>query len=947
MDNKLFKHIIISILTIFLLSFNLHKVYSQIFSAEQNPPSIKWKQINSPNFQIIYPTEIEKEAQRMANTLEHIVSEVSKSLNIKPRKISIILQNQSVISNGFVQLAPRRSEFFTTSPQNIDFQDWLNSLAIHELRHVVQFDKISPKLKAPFFEELALAFFGISLPPWFYEGDAVGIETALSHAGRGRLPDWELYIKTNTLSSKKYSYSKNYLGSFKDRTPGYYQLGYFMTSKLRRDYGEGIMDSILTHISRNPLRPYNLSNSIKKFTGMNSRALHDSTIKEIKILWENQVEKVNPKFYPRLNNRKDSLPTDYLFPVRVSEDKILSLKQSLTQTPSLVIISKNGEEKTIKKIGYQTEPNFNYAAGKIVWDELRFDKRFFKRSYNVINILDLESREFKQITHKTRLFSPSLSADGKKIVAVMIEEDNRSLLVELKSESGEIINRYPPSINQALQMPSYNKTGDKVICSVSSNLGSSLLEFNLNDGSYKLLLPFDKQQISRPVYTNNKILFRAHYNGINNIYSLDPSTNKISTLTNVKFGASSPSYHPETQSILFSNYQSLGYDISIIPFEINAQNNATPTNTFIDYAAPIVLQESNANLTDTIPEIKYESKSYKKLNNLFYFHSLSPIIENGNDNGDLKLGIKFKSNNKLNTFDFYTGYLYNSSLRKNEYLAGISFKKYYPILDLKYLNRGQVYNFSQNNKLIPVNWREDFFEMDVHLPFTLNRLNKNLILGIISSTSFTSRYEIQNKPDNFIEELSFPIKYTAYFRHKTQKSSRDIAPKWGQQIIISYFHMPFESQLKGSLFAFRSIFNSPGILDNHSFQASFNYQKSSGAYDFNIEIPRVSGYNNLATSEKLRNTLLLDYNFPIFYPDYEIGPIAYIKRIKGGIFADFENIGKTSKFEARSYGLELSADMNLMRFLLPEFELKGKLIFAEELSIKRPIFELGFSYSID
>ena len=69
MDNKLYKYLIIKIINIFILSFNLNNVYSQIFSAEQNPPSIKWKQINSPNFQITYPTEIEKEAQRMANTL--------------------------------------------------------------------------------------------------------------------------------------------------------------------------------------------------------------------------------------------------------------------------------------------------------------------------------------------------------------------------------------------------------------------------------------------------------------------------------------------------------------------------------------------------------------------------------------------------------------------------------------------------------------------------------------------------------------------------------------------------------------------------------------------------------------------------------------------------------------------------------------------------------------
>jgi len=135
---------------------------------------------------------------------------------------------------------------------------------------------------------LALAIFGISLPPWFYEGDAVGMETALSHAGRGRLPDWELIFKTNTLSTLPYSYSKNYFGSLKDFTPGYYQLGYFMTTKLRRDYGTNIIDSILSRVGRNPLRPYNLSNSIKKFTGLNSRLLHDSTVVELKAFWQKQ-----------------------------------------------------------------------------------------------------------------------------------------------------------------------------------------------------------------------------------------------------------------------------------------------------------------------------------------------------------------------------------------------------------------------------------------------------------------------------------------------------------------------------------------------------------------------------------------------------------------------------------------------------------------------------------
>src|SRR5690606_25857160 len=118
---------------------------------------------------------------------EYIRRRVSRSLEKGPAKISIFLQNQGTTANGFVTLSPRRSEFFAIPPQEFDYQDWLNSLAVHELRHVVQFDKLSGKFKPPF-EGLGLALLGITLPPWFTEGDAVNIETALTPAGRGRQP---------------------------------------------------------------------------------------------------------------------------------------------------------------------------------------------------------------------------------------------------------------------------------------------------------------------------------------------------------------------------------------------------------------------------------------------------------------------------------------------------------------------------------------------------------------------------------------------------------------------------------------------------------------------------------------------------------------------------------------------------------------------------------------
>lgn len=939
------KTLYISIFTTLILTSCSQYAFSQIFNSDQNPPGVKWRQINTVNFQLIYPIAVEAEAQRMANTLEEAILSLSRSLNKKPRRISIILQNQGVISNAFVQLAPRRSEFFTTPPQSSDPQDWLNGLVLHEMRHLVQLDKMSRGLKAPFFEELALAIFGITLPPWFYEGDAVGVETALSHAGRGRLPEWEQIFRTNTLSTSSYSYSKNYFGSVKDRTPGYYQLGYFMTSKLRRDYGKDILDSIMTRISRNPFRPYSLSNSIRKYAGLSSRELHDSTVAELKGLWKNQAEKTGSVSYPPIIKRKDSIPADYLFPVRTPTGDLIVLKQGLAETPVLIKVDKDGREHKLLRIGYQTESNFKYSSGKLVWDEFRYDKRFLKRSFNVINIYDADKKYYRQLTHKSRLFSPSLSPDGKRIAAVSIGEDNSYSLVELDSETGKQLRSFPNPLNYLLQTPSYNQSGEKLISVAVNQNGAALLETDLRQGKSLIILPFARQQLSRPVYAGEKIVFRAHYNGVNNIYSLNPGTSTIRTLTSSKFGAANPYYDSRSNTLIFNNYQIKGHDVSSVSMDSIADIPVSKLDdTFINYAGPLIGQESGTTLLDTVPSVKYPVKPYREINNLFYFHSLSPSAAN-DITDDPELGLILKSNNQLNTLDVYAGYQFNNELKKSEYLAGFVYKGFYPMIDVKYMNRPRFLSSRNGNTIVPVNWREHFTELEVTIPVLLNGLNKIYNLGLQGSTSYTSRYEVQNQPGNFISQLRFPMKYQMYLNRNVRRSARDLAPRWGQNFSVSYHHFPFERQLKGSLLSFRSIFYTPGIFLNHSFQASFNYQENDGAYDFNIDIPRISGYSNIKQISGLRNTLLLDYRFPLFYPDAEIGPLAYIKRIKSGFFADFENIGKGNAFEPRTFGLELRADMNLLRFYIPNFDLGGKLIFENGKKLKNPNIEFGFTYN--
>lgn len=947
---KQYNILLIKILTLVILTFNSLPVLGQLFDSEQNPPSLKWRQIHTSHFQIIYPTDFETEAQRMANTLDLLIVKASKSMGKQPRKISIILQNQSTSSNGFVQLAPRRSEFFTTPPQEFDYQDWLNSLAVHELRHVVQFDKLTGHLRRPFLEGLGLAIFGITLPPWFYEGDAVGIETALTKAGRGRLPSWPLFFRTNTLSGKKYSYSKNFLGSQKDNTPGYYQLGFFMTTKLRRDYGHGIMDSIFTRLKQNPIRPYNLSNAIKYFTGMNTRQLHDKTVKELDSLWQDQQRKVRPVEYQRINLRTNEIPTDFYLPTAMPSGEILVIKKGKSLPSAFTLISASGTEKKLRRIGYQEEVHFNYSNGKITWDEFRRDARFHKRSFNVVNIYDLKTGKTIQLTHRTRLFSPSLSPDAGIIVAVDVAYSNKISLVELDAQNGNILKRYPNDKNHMLQTPRFNETGDKIVVVAVSPSGKTLLEIDRKSGITTQLMPFQPQQISRPVYIGKDLIFKAHYNGLDNIYKLDRTANKTIQLSSAPFGAFNPSIDAANNRILINNYQVSGMDITSLSLsDVAASKHPLTENTFVDYARPLQAQEKETDVFAEIPRKTFTSKPYQEINNLFYFHSAYVIAEDNEFFNDYNFGLTLNSNNQLNTLAAYAGYRFNNALKRSEYLAGITYKRFFPILNLTYLNQArQIYQRNQTPSgtvLTPITWRENVTEANISIPLAFNRLNHNYSVNFDIGTSYTSRYDIFNKPKTFISEIVLPGKYSIGLGHSTIRSARDLAPRWGQSLNLTYRHLPFDKTLSGEIMVFKSRFYFPGVFRNHTFQVAFNAQYATEAYNLNIDIPRVRGYSNLKATADLRNTLFVDYRFPIFYPDWALGKLAYIKRVRGGFFSDFENAGLETAAMPRTYGVDMQADMNLLRFYLPNFAAGGRIIFATEKSSQNPIFEFSFSHS--
>ena len=180
-------------------------------TGQQHPPNIKWIKTETPHFKVIAPVELSKQLNETANMLEYIYTPVSKSLSKPEKKLNVFLFNQSVLSNGYVALAPTYSAYYHTPFQDantVGGADWMQSLALHEYRHYVQFHKLNDGLTyvaSSIIGDYGQAFLmNWSVPAWFFEGDAICSETALSAGGRGRLPAFTRDIRALELEDKRY-----------------------------------------------------------------------------------------------------------------------------------------------------------------------------------------------------------------------------------------------------------------------------------------------------------------------------------------------------------------------------------------------------------------------------------------------------------------------------------------------------------------------------------------------------------------------------------------------------------------------------------------------------------------------------------------------------------------------------------------------------------------------
>lgn len=917
----------------------------------QDPPGIRWRKIETPHFQVVFPANITAEGQRVANTLEHLYHRLAKTLSSNHRRITVLLSNQSVVANGYVTLAPWMSEFYSMpmiSPE-LGVNDWYNLLAVHEGRHMVQFEKLNQgftKFAGVLFGQYGRAALSmLSVPLWYWEGDAVGVETALTNGGRGRQPAFDMSIRALLLSGIRVPYAKAYLGSFKDWYPSWYHLGYLLTTFGRREFGAEMWSRVLDRASRRSYTIYAFSDALKGETGKRIGQFYQAAMDDLEQRWRKQLKSLVLTPLKTVNNKKRRGWTNYLFPHYHRDGSIMAQKYGLAHILHLVRLSPDGTEREIKKIlPLQSTVNRTSLSGdQVVWNEYVRDIRWGKRSYSSLVVYDLRKGKKHRLTHKTRFFDPALSPDGKSIATIEFTPTRACSLVILDSASGRETRRFGNEDNDLLWFPSWSPDGRR-LCFIRQNMnGRALTLLSIDTGLQRDVIEPGWQGITFPVFFKQFILFTSAYSGIDNIHAVDCRTGKQFQVTSSKFGAIYSAIHPDGTRLAFNHYTIHGYDIAemaLDPESWTPIEKIRPGN--INYFEPLIAQEQGRSVTNSqdIPRTEYPVQYYSPSRQLLNIHSWEwlPFIPD--------LAFHLVSTDKFNLFTFKVGPTYNL----NEKTLGAEIKGVYsgffPVIDFAAGYGGRSSSFKNNfGEKTTYGWRQSFARLGISLPLNLSRGTYRTSLSIgshiglihVSGQEYQELYDYGN--GNFL-----PVGYFLRFHRYQVSAIRDIHPPWGQSLAIHYQHTPWKSDYKGSLFSVTGELYFPGLLRHHSLVLSGGYEKQNpDNYHFASRMLFARGIDSQYFDTLYR--LSLDYALPLCYPEWNIEGLFFLKRLRVNFFHDYV-YGRSSRLDQHfhSAGVDLLFDFHL--FDLPQMiEMGPRFIYSfqeKEFRLEWLIFGYAF-----
>ncbi|OWP65022.1 hypothetical protein CDA63_01295 [Hymenobacter amundsenii] len=902
---------------------------------QQVAAGVRWYEVRTPHFRVVYPEGFDDRARRTAHRLEQVHEPAGTSLGLGARPVTVVLQTRTTIGNGFVTLLPRHSEFYTTFPQNpflTGTLDWLDQLTVHEYRHVVQFDKAHQGVGQlgyllGGFGGLGLTTLGI--PDWFFEGDAVGTETALTRSGRGRIPNFDAYFRANLLAGRSYSYAKAVSGSYRDYVPNHYVLGYFLTSRLKRTApSPDVWGTVLNRYYKFPVYPLSFSDKLRGLTGLRTDDLYQQTVQELDSLW--RTARAGQVLTPAAEFRvaaTEKVFTEYQYPQYLNDSTVLALKSGLGHTPQLVELRQGQPERTRLVLGlYHNAEQLSVGGGKAVWLEFRYHPRWQQQVYSELRLLDLATGRLSRLGRRTRYTTAVLSPDGSQLLAVSTDSAYQHRLHLLDPSTGAVRQTFANPANEPYLHPRFGADGRTVAVVRLETAGKRLELLDVATGQARTILPAANDNISNPQPWQDYVLFNSPRSGQDEVYAVRISTGQVRQVTSRPVGSYHAAVSPDGQRLAFHEIRAQGSRVLEMPLRPDAWLVGPPaTGPANLYADELTAREPGAATVgpvlprDSVPGLPLAVRRYRRLPHAPNLYGWG-LVQSPSGSG-LDLGIR--AQDVLSTTQAVAGVGYNGAERTGRVFADVSYQGLGPVLDLGVEYGGRrASQVLRSGDVLEDQWQYTRLTVGSRLPLVLttSRMLTSLTVGAFYQLEQTQGYDL---PAQFVNEVGpqplHALLGTVAFARTLRQSYRDVAPRWGQSVLLTARDTPFgtgsglqtrQLAAQGSLFL-------PGIGLHHALRLRAGYQyQQQREYRFGAAIfyPRNLPYLSF---DRL-TSFSAEYRLPLADVHWELGRLLYVQRLKANVF--FDGIRGESGPLRRNYhstGFDVSAVFNPLRLRTP------------------------------
>ncbi len=870
------------------------------------PPSVKWLEIRTDSLRVIFPPGEEVKAQRVASLMLRLAAADPITTTGRYRPISVLLQPETNVSNGYVGLAPYASEFYLQPDENpfsVGSLPWHELLSMHEYRHVMQVNAanrgISHIVKLIFGDLAFSGMYALSVPNWFREGDAVYSETKWTQQGRGRLSSFTLPFREKLKEGVTWNYYKLRNGSYKEYTPDHYSLGYLLVQYGNHVFGEETWDTIMQEAPtfKYLLKPF--SGPIQARYGKRTKFFYKDAMEWYAGKWEQNRGK--DIVYPLIKMEEENLQNDYFdmaYPDVAEDGNIYTTIKTFDRTTAIYKIEPDGHQKKVVSLGLQQDPYFDHSHHRFVWTELRFDPRWIRKDKNVIVVFDDRS-ERKLILHPRKgFFMPSLDKAGNRIAALHVDLEGNNTIQILDARTGSLLATLPNKDNLYLAYPIWSEDELSIISTARDDLGRmALVEEDIATGDIKQITHYSFNILGRPFLHDQWIFLTTNLDTLDQVYAVDRHEGIFYRVTSGNFAHYDPAWDENQEAIVCSEYHLNGRKLIRIPGHPGRDWKLTGLNDgvkSVEGAATNLLAPNGDQRT-------FEIKKYSPWSNAINVHSWTVVAD------DPTYDAEIRSDNILNNISIAAGYEYNLNSKASGPYANVRLGMWYPVLSLGVSQTAKEINASDGRKFRVSN---DNINAGISLPliFTVGPYQQ---VVSVSSTYYNGRSKLRPTiPD--VSDFTFNyVTHKLLLINSRNQAYRQAMPLWGQRFDLSY-----SSEVSGvpiSLLYMSSDLAFPGVRPSHYFILQGEYltqdidQNSiqlSSSYRGARGYSEVNGKNQYGVS--------LTYGFPIWYPDFGYGNIFYSRRVRLQPFYDvaYSDDEHAPAKWMRSVGAELIVDFH-------------------------------------